>query len=92
MRSHNLGNFKVESALAHSSFETNMAEKIREIKQILPRMSQTFRRCDPPTQEEGTTYIRMTNFLQVRQKHPKIYYQAYFYITDNTKELGSVLQ
>ena len=65
MRLHNLGNFTMESEFARTSFETRVAEKISEVKQILPRMSRYFHRCDPKIQEEGKSFIRMTNFLQV---------------------------
>ena len=65
MRLHNKGNFSYESDLARSSFESRVAEKLAEVKEILPKMSKEFRRCDPKVQVEGKTFIKMTNLLQV---------------------------
>jgi len=47
MRLHGKGNFSYESDLARSTFETRVAEKLSEVKEILPKMSKEFRRCDP---------------------------------------------
>ena len=65
MRLYGQGNFSLESDLARSTFETRVAQKLIEVKEILPQMSKEFRRCDPRIQVEGKTYIRMTNLLQV---------------------------
>ena len=66
MRLYGKGNFSLESDFARSSFESRVSEKLSEVKNILPNMSREFRRCDPITQLEGKTFIRMTNLLQVK--------------------------
>jgi hypothetical protein len=65
MRLYEKGNFTLESELSRTTFETRIAQKLEEVKQILPRMSRQFRRCDPRAHVEGKTFVRMTNLLQV---------------------------
>lgn len=65
MRLYNKGNFSMEADFARKNFETRVAETIKEVKEILPKMSRNYRKCDPVMQEEGKTYQRLTNLLQV---------------------------
>jgi hypothetical protein len=66
MRLYGKGNFSLESELARTTFEDRVAQKLLEVKEILPQMSRQFQRCDPRLHVEGKTYIRMTNLLQVK--------------------------
>ena len=66
LRLYNRGNFTLESELARRSFESQATDKLLAVKGILPNMSRDFWRCDPKTNVEGATYVRVTELLQVR--------------------------
>lgn len=65
MRLYNEGNFTLEAELSRQKFETQATEKLLAVKQILPKMSQEFWKCDPDQHIEGETFVRLTNLLQV---------------------------
>jgi hypothetical protein len=59
-------NFTLESELAERNFENNTRDKVTSVKKILSKMSHNFWKCDPQEHVEGRTYVKLTNFLQVK--------------------------
>ena len=57
-------------ALLNSSASicSQATEKLVSVKRLLPLLPRSFHRCDPARQIEGTTYVRMTELLQVRAR------------------------
>ena len=68
LRIYNRGNFTLEEDLARRSFETQAAEKLLAVKSILPNLSREYWRCDPVRHREGSTYVKMTQLLQVNKE------------------------
>ena len=65
LRLSNRGNYTLESDLANKSFDVQTTEKLTEIKNVLARISRDIWACDPDRQVQGTTYVEMTQLLQV---------------------------
>jgi hypothetical protein len=65
LRLSNRGNYTLESDLANKSFDVQTTEKLTEIKNVLARIPRDIWACDPDRQIEGTTFVQMTQLLQV---------------------------
>jgi len=83
LKLYNRGNFTLESELARRSFEGQATDKLWAVKNVLPKMSQDYWRCDAERQREGQTYVRITNLLQVRFS---IKASIYFFLLGHHRE------
>jgi len=64
LRINDKGNFTVEAERAKSKFSSEAAEKLGKVGEILPGLSRSFRKCDPPKHQEGQTFLQVKGFLQ----------------------------
>ena len=66
LRLSNRGNYTIEADLSKRNFDVQTTEKLQQIKAVLTRMPRDFWMCDPDRQIEGTTFVQLTQLLQVR--------------------------
>jgi len=64
----NNGDFKTEMEQTDLIFESQSAEKLFTVKQVLTRTDRTIWKCDPDKQIEGTTFVALKKLLQVTRK------------------------
>ncbi|CAB4061899.1 unnamed protein product [Lepeophtheirus salmonis] len=64
LREFNFGNYTVEYKFLENVLAVQNEEKMRTVQYILPQLSRAVRRCDPPRQIEGITFLKMTRLLQ----------------------------
>eukprot|EP00096_Caligus_rogercresseyi_P004378 TRINITY_DN1860_c0_g1_i1.p1 TRINITY_DN1860_c0_g1~~TRINITY_DN1860_c0_g1_i1.p1 ORF type:complete len:587 (-),score=112.25 TRINITY_DN1860_c0_g1_i1:142-1902(-) len=64
LREFKFGNYTIEYRFLENALADHNQEKMWSVQALLPQVSRVVRRCDPPKQIEGVTYLRMTQLLQ----------------------------